>query len=101
VVFCSYGVHEAIRTGDRVAARFTIHVDLQRGRKIATEVYLFGELAQEGPNAPCYQPTRDVSHRSRGERTDVRHGDVPGAGHGLQPVRRPEWLPWSPIGPSA
>ncbi|TDO59845.1 SnoaL-like protein [Kribbella sp. VKM Ac-2571] len=61
VVSCSYDVHEAIRTSDRVAARFTIHAELRRGRKIATEVYLFGELAPDGRMRRTTQATRDVS----------------------------------------
>ena len=31
LVACSYDVHEAMRTGDRLAARFTIHAELRRG----------------------------------------------------------------------
>lgn len=61
VVSCSYDVHEAIRTSDRVAARFTIHAELRRGRKISTEVYLFGELAPDGRMRRTTQATRDVS----------------------------------------
>jgi hypothetical protein len=61
VVSCSFEVHEAIRTPDRLAARFTIHAELRRGRKIATEVYLFGELAPDGRMRRTTQLTRDVS----------------------------------------
>jgi hypothetical protein len=61
VVSCSFEVHEAIRTQDRLAARFTIHAELRRGRKIATEVYLFGELAPDGRMRRTTQLTRDVS----------------------------------------
>ncbi|MET9269837.1 nuclear transport factor 2 family protein [Kribbella sp. NPDC003557] len=61
LVSFSYEVHEAIRTGDRVAARFTIHAELRRGRTIATEVYLFGELAPDGRMRRTTQATRDVT----------------------------------------
>jgi hypothetical protein len=61
VVSCSYDVHEAMRSDDRLAARFTIHAELRRGRTISTEVYLFGELAPDGRIRRTTQATRDVS----------------------------------------
>lgn len=61
LVAWSYDVHEAMRSGDRLAARFTIHAELRRGRTIATEVYLFGELAPDGRLRRTTQATRDVS----------------------------------------
>lgn len=61
VISCSYDVHEAIRTADQVAARFTIHAETRRGRRISTEVYLFGELAPDGRIRRTTQATRDVS----------------------------------------
>ncbi|MGW7682607.1 nuclear transport factor 2 family protein [Kribbella sp. NPDC054772] len=61
VISYRYDVHEAIRTDDRVAARFTIHAETRRGRTISTEVYLFGELAPDGRMRRTTQATRDVS----------------------------------------
>lgn len=61
LVACSYDVHEAMHTGDRLAARFTIHAEMRRGRTISTEVYLFGELAPDGRIRRTTQATRDVS----------------------------------------
>ncbi|GAA3105593.1 hypothetical protein JOF29_005355 [Kribbella aluminosa] len=61
VVSCTYDVHEAIRTGNRLAARFTIHAETRRGRTISTEVYMFGELAPDGRIRHTTQATRDVS----------------------------------------
>jgi|tagenome__1003787_1003787.scaffolds.fasta_scaffold20868973_3 hypothetical protein len=61
VVSCSYDVHEAMRSDHRLAARFTIHAELRRGRTISTEVYLFGELATDGRIRRTTQATRDVS----------------------------------------
>ena len=52
---------QAIGTGDRLAARFTIHAEMRRGRTISTEVYLFGELAPDGRIRRTTQATRDVS----------------------------------------
>ena len=63
LVSYSYDVHEAIRTDHRVAARFTIHAEMRRGRMISTEVYLFGELAPDGRVRRTTQATRDVSPR--------------------------------------
>ena len=61
LVSCSYDVHEAIRTEDRLAARFTIHAEMRRGRTISTEVYLFGELAPDGRMRRTTQATRNLS----------------------------------------
>jgi len=61
LVSFSYDVHEAIRAGDRVAARFTIHAELRAGRTIATEVFLFGEVAPDGRMRRTTQATRTVS----------------------------------------
>ena len=60
LVAWEYDVHEAMRSGDRLAARFTIHAELRRGRKISTEVYLFGELSPDGRLRRTTQATRDV-----------------------------------------
>ena len=53
-----FEVHEAHRTGDRLAARFTIHAEMRRGQKVATEVYLFGELTPDGRLCRSNQLTR-------------------------------------------
>lgn len=61
LVSCTYDVHEAIRIDDRLAARFTIHAEMRRGRTISTEVYLFGELAPDGRIRRTTQATRNLS----------------------------------------
>ncbi|HWD77469.1 MAG TPA: nuclear transport factor 2 family protein [Kribbella sp.] len=61
VISCTYDAHEAIRTPDHLAARFTIHAKMRRGRTISTEVYLFGDLAPDGRIRRTTQSTRDVS----------------------------------------
>jgi hypothetical protein len=63
LVSCEYDVHEAVRSGDRLAARFTIHAELRQGRTISTEVYLFGEVAPDGRIRRTTQATREVSAR--------------------------------------
>ncbi|MFI6680113.1 nuclear transport factor 2 family protein [Kribbella sp. NPDC050470] len=63
LVAWKYDVHEALRSGDQLAARFTVHAELRRGRTISTEVYLFGEVAPDGRIRRTTQATRDVSER--------------------------------------
>ena len=63
LVAWKYDVHEAVRSGDRLAARFTVHAEMRRGQTISTEVYLFGELAPDGRIRRTTQATRDVSAR--------------------------------------
>jgi hypothetical protein len=63
LVAWEYDVHEAVRSGDRLAARFTVHAEMRRGRTISTEVYLFGEVAPDGRIRRTTQATRDVSAR--------------------------------------
>lgn len=41
-------VHEALVSGDRVAARYTLTATLRRGQVVVTEIYMFGQLAANG-----------------------------------------------------
>ncbi|MER6080936.1 nuclear transport factor 2 family protein [Streptomyces sp. NPDC001833] len=41
-------VHDALVAGDRVAARYTLHSTMRKGRRLGNEIYLFGELAPDG-----------------------------------------------------
>ncbi|TCN39353.1 SnoaL-like protein [Kribbella orskensis] len=61
-----YEVHEALRTGDNLAARFTIHAQLRKGDPITTDVYLFGELDPDGRMRRSTQLTRASSSPSSG-----------------------------------
>ncbi|WBB59522.1 nuclear transport factor 2 family protein [Streptomyces sp. WMMC500] len=56
----AFEVHEALRDGDRIAARFTIHATDRRGRCTGTEVHLFGELAPDGRIRRTHQLSRTV-----------------------------------------
>lgn len=56
----AFEVHEAVREGRRIAARFTIHATDRRGRRTATEVHLFGELAPDGRMRRTHQLSRTV-----------------------------------------
>jgi SnoaL-like protein len=63
LVAWQYDVHEAMRSGDQLAARFTVHAEMRQGRTISTEVYLFGELAPDGRLRRTTQATREVGAR--------------------------------------
>ncbi|GAA1599863.1 hypothetical protein GCM10009804_65620 [Kribbella hippodromi] len=57
---CRYEVHEALRTGDQLAAHFTIHAELRHTRTISTEVFLFGELTPDNRFRRTTQSTREL-----------------------------------------
>jgi hypothetical protein len=48
VVSCRVEVHETVLVGDRVAARYTLHAVMRKGKALVTEVYMFGQLAPDG-----------------------------------------------------
>ncbi|MBE1530798.1 nuclear transport factor 2 family protein [Actinomadura algeriensis] len=50
-------VHEAATNGDRLAARYTLHV-LQRGKELDIEVYFFGRFAPDGRMREAHMLTR-------------------------------------------
>ncbi|MFE4800375.1 nuclear transport factor 2 family protein [Streptomyces sp. NPDC057908] len=52
-------VHEAIANGDRIAARYTLHVE-RRGRYLAIEVCFFGQFAADGRMREAHMLTRTV-----------------------------------------
>jgi hypothetical protein len=54
-------VHETVSAPDRVAARYTLTADMATGNTIATEIYMFGQLAADGRLRRVDQITRDVS----------------------------------------
>jgi hypothetical protein len=51
-------VHEVLVTGDRVAARYTLTAVMRKGQRIATEIFLFGELDPDGRLRRIRQLTR-------------------------------------------
>ncbi|MGW0520780.1 nuclear transport factor 2 family protein [Crossiella sp. NPDC003009] len=53
-------VHEALATGDRLAARYTLHVR-NRGRDLAVEVCFFGRFNAEGRMRQAHMLTRTVA----------------------------------------
>ncbi|MET8861895.1 nuclear transport factor 2 family protein [Nonomuraea sp. NPDC004580] len=52
-------VHEAVAHGDRLAARYTMHVQ-QRKKEFALEVYFFGRFASDGRMREAHMLTRTV-----------------------------------------
>ncbi|MFE5581685.1 nuclear transport factor 2 family protein [Kitasatospora sp. NPDC056531] len=60
VVDCRVEVHEALTTGDRVAARYTLFAEMRKGPRVGTEIYMFGQLASDGRLSRIDQITREV-----------------------------------------
>jgi hypothetical protein len=53
-------VQEALVSGDRVAARYTLEATMRKGRVVVTEIYMFGQLAPDGRLRRIDQITRTV-----------------------------------------
>lgn len=68
----AFEVHEALRDGERIAARFTIDATDRRGRRSTTEVHLFGELAPDGRIRRTHQISRTVE--APGKDTEAADG---------------------------
>ncbi|QKW36207.1 nuclear transport factor 2 family protein [Actinomadura sp. NAK00032] len=58
-------VHDAIADGDRIAARYTLHVR-RRGKELRIEVCFFGRFADDGRMRAAHMLTRTVP-ADRGE----------------------------------
>jgi len=52
-------VHEAVADDDRIAARYTLHVE-DRGRTFAIEVYFFGQFTPDGRMRRAHMATRTL-----------------------------------------
>lgn len=48
VVDCRVEVHEALGSGDRLAARYTLMATMRLGKEITTDVHMFARLAPDG-----------------------------------------------------
>jgi hypothetical protein len=53
-------VHDALATGDRVAARYALTAVMRKGQRITTEIFLFGELDPDGRLRRIHQITRSA-----------------------------------------
>lgn len=53
-------LHETLASGDRVAARYVLTAVMVKGAAITTEIYMFGQLADDGRLQRVDQLTRPV-----------------------------------------
>jgi hypothetical protein len=53
-------VHQTLVVGHRIAARYTLTAVMRKGSPITTEIFLFGELANDGRLRRLDQLTRTV-----------------------------------------
>ncbi|WNM33559.1 nuclear transport factor 2 family protein [Streptomyces sp. Li-HN-5-11] len=68
-------VHDALVAGDRVAARYTLHSTMRKGRRLSNEMYLFGELAPDGRLRRVHSTSRDIPDQAgQGWSTDATQG---------------------------
>ncbi|MFC0002857.1 nuclear transport factor 2 family protein [Micromonospora siamensis] len=61
---CDVEVHEVLRDGDRIAARYALHA-VNRGREVTSEVHMFGRLAPDGRLRRIDQLTRTTRREQR------------------------------------
>ncbi|GAA4073474.1 nuclear transport factor 2 family protein [Actinomadura miaoliensis] len=54
-------IHEALLSGDRIAARWTLRTRLRKGKTFAAEIYMFGHLAPDGRIRRIDQITRELT----------------------------------------
>ncbi|MCP2340142.1 nuclear transport factor 2 family protein [Actinomadura rupiterrae] len=59
----SLDVHEALVSGDRISARYTLRAALPKGPDFAGEIYMFGHLAEDGRIRRIDQTTRDLAEK--------------------------------------
>jgi hypothetical protein len=59
-------VHDALVSGERIAARYTLTAVMRRGQVIATEIHMFGQLGPDGRLRRVEQLSRDVSPKPAG-----------------------------------
>ncbi|TDC05299.1 nuclear transport factor 2 family protein [Nonomuraea longispora] len=67
-------VHEAVADGDRIAARYTLHVQ-QRKKEFAMEVYFFGQFAGDGRMRRAHMLTRTVPAGEKGDQATAALGE--------------------------
>lgn len=61
VLDCEVEVHDAIVADGRIAARYTLRASMRKGGVIATEIYMFGQLAGDGRISRVDQITRTLT----------------------------------------
>jgi hypothetical protein len=53
-------IHDTVIEGNRIAARYTLTATMRKGSMIATEIYMFGQLAPDGRLHHVDQVTRTI-----------------------------------------
>lgn len=53
-------IHEALISGDRIAARWTLRTTLRKGKTFTAEIYMFGRLAPDGRIRRIDQTSRQL-----------------------------------------
>ena len=76
-------VHDALTSGEQVAARYTLTAVMRKGRVFATEIHMFGQLTPDGRLRRVEQLSRDVSSSRGGSGLNVGLRVTPGGGAGL------------------
>ncbi|MEV0807226.1 nuclear transport factor 2 family protein [Micromonospora sp. NPDC050200] len=61
---CRLDIHDTLTCGDRVAARYTLHA-VSRGRPVASDIHLFGQLAPDGRLRRVDTLTRTLTVRQK------------------------------------
>ncbi len=61
VVSLRTDVHDVLVSGDRFAARYTIHVKMRKGATLVNEVYMLGWFAPDGRIRRIDSTTRTVA----------------------------------------
>ncbi|WP_405136340.1 nuclear transport factor 2 family protein [Nocardia sp. NBC_01388] len=71
VTQCTVDVMSTLASGERVAARYTVTATMRTGRTIATEIYMFGNLAPDGRLHRVDAITRDLPQPKEAAPEDV------------------------------
>jgi hypothetical protein len=75
-------VQQALVEGDQVAARYRLTAVMRKGGVIATEIYMFGQLAADGRLRRATQLTRTVPPNESGGSGAPTHGQGSATHHG-------------------
>jgi hypothetical protein len=61
VVACELDVHETLRDGVLVAARYTLHADMRAGARLSNEIFMIGTLAPDGRLSRIVSTSRQLN----------------------------------------
>jgi hypothetical protein len=60
-VACELEVHETLRDGARVAARYTLRADMRAGVRLSNEIFMIGTLAPDGRLSRIVSTSRQLN----------------------------------------